>query len=146
MFEQNFKMTDIFKQIDQFEEETNNLLVQDLIRTLKRLVDKARAKTAAEKSFNNITWNLRASIGGVVVRNGSVVFSYFPRIAGGPEGAKNGPAYAREIALLQDDGDIMIIMVAGMDYARFVEAKGKDVITGSSEHFMEIFKQELINN
>jgi hypothetical protein len=106
-------------------------LAAELLRVGRGLVDEARAKTKSEGGFGNITWNLRSSIGCAVVRNHTIRAEeiYFPQIAKGDEGHKTGIAYAREIALLIDDGDIYLLFVAGMDYASFVQAReGTDVI------------------
>lgn len=96
----------------------------------KELVDKARAKTREDGGFGNITWNLRSSIGCVLVKNHIILpeYIYFPQIGKGDRGHVTGVNYAREIATLEDDGDIYLIFVAGMEYASLVQAKGKDVI------------------
>jgi hypothetical protein len=139
--QQNFKMSDVFKDMENFLEDTYDEVVDSLKATGIRLVDKARAQTKSEGGFGNITWNLRASIGCVVVRDSEIVFTYFPAISLGDEGHKNGIAYVQEIASLVDDGDIMLILVAGMDYASAVENRhGLDVISGSCEDFEDIFK------
>lgn len=112
----------------------------------KNYVDRARAKTKAEGGFGNITWNLRGSIGYVLVKEGSVIETYFPPISKGSEGLKIGEDFARELALLSDEGDdIMLVVVAGMEYASYVQATERDVIRGSSLFFENevkaIFKQ-----
>lgn len=105
-------------------------LAEFFLSTGKDLVDKARAKTREEGGFGNITWNLRASIGCAVVRNHTISDgdTYFPPVNNGGEGHKIGIAYLREIASLIDDGDVYLLFVAGMEYASFVQKKGKDVI------------------
>lgn len=51
------------------------------------------------------------------------------RSVGGDEGAKKGEEYAREIALLVNEGEgIQLIIVAGMEYATLVERTGIDGI------------------
>ena len=134
-FTPNFTINDIENDFKQFIDGIISDGVEAGCKTLKKIVDKARARTKSENGFGNITWNLRASIGGVVVSDHQIVFTYFPKISQAPEGNTKGPAYARELASLVDDGGIIIILVAGMDYASFVEAKGYDVITHSSKAF-----------
>lgn len=141
--EANFTIKELEKDFNKFTEAIKNDLAGKLFETLKILVDKARRKTKAEKGFGNITWNLRASIGGVIVKDHRIVHRYFPPIPLGVEGNLKGIAYAEEIALLLDDGDIMLIMVAGMDYAKHVECTERDVITGSSLYFEQEFKRLL---
>jgi hypothetical protein len=95
------------------------------------------------KTFGNITYDLVSSMGCILVVNHEVVFEYFPASKG--NGANTGKSYAREIALLIDEGGIMLICVAGMQYARAVEDKGKDVITGTDLKFSGILKRHLSN-
>lgn len=141
-----FKMADIDKDCDKFLVDIENDGLNALKGTIKLMVDKARAKTKAELGFNNITWNLRESIGGVVVQHHKIIHNYFPKIGKGPEGRKEGIALAQEIALLlADDDQLIAVFVAGMDYAAFVEAKGWDVISLSSYLFEETFIN-LLNN
>ena len=79
------------------------------------------------------TGNLRSSIGYVIVRNGEVVSqsSFKPTHtragASGDEGAEEGKAYAEQLAAKFPQG-IALIVVAGMNYAAYVSAKGYDVL------------------
>lgn len=129
----------IYKDIDGLLQRAESEIIEALKVAGKSFVDKARRKTKSEGSFNNITWNLRASIACVIVQNHEIVFRYAPPISNAPEGNQVGIAYAEEIALLTDDGDIMLIAVAGMDYAKFVQSKGYDVIGASSIAFEKEF-------
>ena len=142
----NFTMADIDKDCNKFLVDIENDGLKALKGAIKFMVEKARAKTKAEKGFNNITWNLRESIGGVVVQHHEIMHTYFPKIGKGPDGRKEGIALAQEIALLlADDDQLIAVFVAGMDYSAFVEAKGWDVITLSSYSFGETFTN-LLNN
>lgn len=101
---------------------------------VERAVDKA--------TFNNITWNLRSSIGYLIIFNGQVLESYFKDLKDGTEGQEVGKDYALFVAKLIDEGEgLAMALVAGEEYAFFVESKGKDVISGSYDHF----QHELIN-
>lgn len=102
-------------------------LVDRIRQTGRTLVDKARAKTKSEGGFGNITWNLRSSIGYLIIYNNEVVETYFPTVGDGGEGSATGERYAREIATLIDlyEG-IQLVIVAGMEYATFVERAGID--------------------
>lgn len=111
-----------------------------------KVVDLARAKTKSEGGFGNITWNLRGSIGCVLLINHKIPdeFIYFPTVSKGEEGRQKGIDYAREIALLVDDGDPVLIMVAGEEYAGYVEAmEDYDVISGSVMRFDSLLKSVL---
>ena len=143
--EANFNMKDIE---DYINEKFNNW-VDDIADTMfaagKVIVDRARTQTKEEGGFGNITYNLRSSIGCVVVSNHQIQDKhiYFPKIGKGDEGHKQGIAYAREIALLLDDGDTMLIFVAGMEYASILEDNGIDVVSGSWEKFDAAFRKLL---
>ena len=142
----DFNLNDLNKHIDGTLNNILDEIADNMFDAGKLIVDKARAKTRAENGFNNITWNLRASIGCVLVYKHQIKGEhiYFPPISEGSEGRSKGIAYAKEISLLVDDGDPVLVFVAGMDYALFVEATDRDVITMSSVAFGPIFKQ-LIN-
>lgn len=74
------------------------------------------------------TGNLRSSIGYVIVRGGNVVsLGGFKSGKGGDEGAAEGKAYAEQLAAKFPQG-IALIVVAGMNYAAYVTAKGYDVL------------------
>lgn len=110
----------------------------------KKFVDKARAQTKEEGGFGNITWNLRSSIGCVISLNNKIIFEYFPPIKGGTIGEQKGLAYAQEIAVYVNEPDtVTLVIVAGMEYASLVEARGGgtgDVIT----HIGKTFPKELL--
>jgi hypothetical protein len=128
--EADFTDQDIERWINEDVDAWLNELADKLLAKGKELVDKARAKTAAEHGFNNITWNLRSSIGCAVVKDHAIdpARIYFPPIGKGDGGHKTGISYIKEIALLVDGDEIQLIFVAGMEYASLVQAKGKDVI------------------
>jgi hypothetical protein len=130
----DFNLNDLNDDLDKFIEEAENHLVEKLKASGKQFVNRARELTKAEGGFGNITWNLRGSIGYVIVKDHDIIDTYFPPLLDGAEGTATGKAYAEELALLMDDGDVMLICVAGMEYAYYVEAKGKDVISGSWDH------------
>lgn len=128
--EADFTAADLERWINEDVQGWFDELAKHMLRVGKGLVDKARAKTAAEQGFNNITWNLRSSIGCLVVANHTILAEniYFPPIGKGDEGHSTGISYLKEIALLIDDGGVYLLFGAGMDYASLVQAKGKDVI------------------
>ncbi|RZJ84898.1 MAG: hypothetical protein EOO20_20660 [Chryseobacterium sp.] len=110
-----------------------------------RVAGKSFVERAIQKaSFNNITWNLRSSIGYVIMYNGQIIESFFKDLVAGTEGQDVGKDYAKFILSLIDDGDgLSMALVAGEEYAYFVEAKGKDVISGSYSFFETELKSAL---
>lgn len=141
----DFDFNDIDKIIQQETQAWFNELLEDYRTAGKKFVEMARSKTkVADGSFGNITWNLRSSIGYLLVNNGQVIESYFPTLNGATEGSETGDNYAKEIALLVDEGEgVSLICVAGMEYAYFVESKGYEVISTSSDQFANDIRQML---
>lgn len=82
---------------------------------------------------NYIDWtaNLRSSIGYIVSLDGEIVqMSSFDVVKEGGEGAKGGKEYAMQLVRDFPKG-IVLIVVAGMNYASYVSAKGYDVLDSS---------------
>lgn len=96
-------------------------------------------------SYTDRTGNLRSSIGYVIVDRGQVSFeSAFPTVKNGSEGPKEGKAYAYELANQYSSG-IALIVVAGMNYAAYVQRRGYNV-TASAELIAEqLIKQMNLN-
>lgn len=88
-------------------------------------------------SYTDRTGNLRSSIGYVIVDRGQVAYeSAFPTVKeGSSEGPKEGKAYAHELASQFPSG-MALIVVAGMNYAAYVQRRGYNV-TASAELIAE---------
>ncbi|GAB3701432.1 hypothetical protein GCM10027592_29530 [Spirosoma flavus] len=93
-------------------------------------------------TYRDQTGNLRNSVGYVIIYNGQVVEENFEPTAnptstggGGPNGLQVGRDYAMSLIANFPAGYVLIV-VAGMEYASDVEAKGKDVLT-SAELYAE---------
>jgi hypothetical protein len=113
------------------------------------MVDDARARTkdAAKSSFGNITWELRSSIGCVVYSRGVKVFNYFPVLSTGAIGAKDGEKYADGLANeLSSVDNIVLVVVAGKDYASAVQAKGYNVISATASIAEDILERFINEN
>jgi hypothetical protein len=89
--------------------------------------------------YNDITGNLRSSIGYIIMNNGKQVDLNFGEAGKGTDqitGVAIGIDFAEQIAELYPKG-LALICVAGMDYAAAVESKGRDVITGSTQELQD---------
>jgi hypothetical protein len=108
----------------------------------KILVDKARAKTKSEGGFGNITWNLRSSIGLCAVNQGRIIETYFPPIGKGEHGNTVGREMAERLALYsQGRDDVVVVFVAGENYAELVQTTERDVIyTVIGGHLEDLIK------
>lgn len=89
------------------------------------------------------TGNLTSSIGYIVLDHGQVVkMSNFAQVKtrqrGRPKGSKSGSAIGRqaaaELAKKYASDDLALVIVAGMDYASHVEARGMNVIDTAQLH------------
>lgn len=109
---------------NQFQKDVDSKVIQSLQYIGEEFVNKARNID----TYKDRTSNLRASIGYIILAHGKVVHSDFQ---GAQEGKDKGTEVANEVALEHPYGYVLI-GVAGMDYAAYVEAGGRDVITGSA--------------
>jgi len=138
---------------------TNMQVAQFIQQFAKRADRKARdilvyageyaVKKAREDGvYNDITGNLRSSIGYVVALDGVVVESDF-QIAGkgtdGQDGVREARQLAYGIAKTFKNGYCLVV-VAGMQYAAAVEAMdNKDVLTATEQHTSD-YLNELIED
>lgn len=143
-----FDFSDIEQAINEFEE--------SVIKRLVELGEEAYETAVQRGRYNNITGNLRSSIGYVVAVDGTVrKEGGFKKIAGrgenyervsfktgtgknvkfwargkagdGSEGSQQGLEYARSLATSFKSG-VTLVVVAGMDYASYVNSRGYDVM------------------
>lgn len=129
-----FTIADIEGFIQRKVELANKAVLNAFMFAGETFVKEARSKTAAEGGFNDITGNLRSSIGYIILQDGKQLFSDFIESENGSDratGVQIGLEVAQEIGSVYKKG-LILICVAGMEYAAAVESKGKDVITGSS--------------
>lgn len=108
------------------------------------------ARDPNRKRYTDRTGNLTSSIGYVVLRDGNPVhISDFQQIAGKEKptagsltGSKRGRAFLQSL-IEQNRNGLVLIVVAGMPYAAYVEAKGYDVL-GSAEDEAETIVKRMI--
>jgi hypothetical protein len=100
-------------------------------------------------TYTDRTGNLRSSIGFVIYHDGQKVKESFINKAGpeakegdGQKGADKGASIANAAAQSWPTG-IVAVIVAGMDYALFVESKGYDVITGTTKQLGQLLQERL---
>jgi hypothetical protein len=103
------------------------------------------ARTNGE--YTDRTGNLRNSIGYILLKNGEQLFSNFEKTAVVSEQSElDGVAIARKYAeglIPNFPNGIVLIVVAGMDYAAAVESKGYDVLTASSKTAKQNLKKSI---
>ena len=84
-------------------------------------------------SYTDRTGNLRNSIGYVVVQYGRIVTENFSIVSGHEKAKAQARNYAIEVARELSANKTYLVWVAGMEYAKYVEAKGFDVLQGSGD-------------
>ena len=132
--EPQFTRADVEKRFGAFLDEIEKQQIRRLQKLGEMCVTHARS-VPAERGFNDQTGNLRSSIGYMVFLNGVAVHSAFEQVKSGSVGVKAGEALAQKVGQDHPQG-VCLVVTAGMDYALYVESKGKDVIT-SAEHLAE---------
>lgn len=95
-------------------------------------------RTGDMSKWNDRTGNLRSSIGYSVVRKGHVVMeSGFEVVAGGNEGSATGRQLMRQLAAEYSQYPYVLIIVAGMEYAVYVEAIENKVVLAGGQLWAE---------
>lgn len=157
----NFTQDDVRKRFDAFLEQTEK---KQIVR-LRRLGEMCMVEARRNGSYMDRTGNLRSSIGyGVFVDGVAIHKSDFPAVSveprvileqrmrkkpdgstvlydakvkiggNGGSGVKSGSALVEEIG--KETKGVALVVVAGMNYASYVEAKGHNVLS-SAEHLAE---------
>lgn len=102
-----------------------------VIKLLSYIGEKCADEAKTNGAYTDRSGNLRASIGYVVVDNGKVVFgSTFDMKDEGWEGKAAGEEQLRNLAAHYTSG-LVLIVVAGMDYAAKVEAMNLNVLSSA---------------
>ena len=117
----------------------------------------ALAIARTEHDYETQTGNLQSSCGFAVTYNGQVVSKTpftpdttkhgavkegaksRPAIPDGKTGSQKGQEYLEECMKSRLDKGITLIMVAGMEYAGYVEDKGLDVLRSAEAHVEQEF-------
>lgn len=131
--------------IKRFLENGIALIKSEIITAFAKLGEEATAKVrdrSAEESWIDHTSNLRSSIGYAVYDHASKVMeSAFATLGSGMEGSSEGKKMVQELAT--DYSKVYaLVVVAGMNYADFVEAReNKDVLAST-----ELWARSVVDN
>lgn len=127
---------------DYFEQQIQRIekaIVRNLCWVGEQVVNEARSN----HTYLVQTGNLASSIGYAVSIDGQLVkVSSFQQVKNGTEGVKDGQQYVRELIAKYPQG-IVLIVVAGMNYAEYVSAKGYNVLD-SAETLAEILVPRML--
>jgi hypothetical protein len=136
----NFTPADLQRFFDAFLSEIEKQQIRRLQELGEMCVNHARS-IPKEQGFEDQTGNLRSSIGYMVFVNGVAIHGEYvtvqpkkPKPGVIYDGAEKGEALAKKVG--ENTTGVCLVVTAGMDYAIYLEAKGRDVIT-SAEHLAE---------
>lgn len=120
---------EIDRQLEEYVAQTKYIIARRLRRIGEEVVNEMRMKG----TYQDQTGNLRSSTGYVVVMDGKIVeMSAFETVKQGADGSKQGKAFVKELAS-KFPTDTVLIVVAGMDYAYYVQNKHERDVTISGE-------------
>ena len=109
-------------------EQRMRLLKQSIYERLMNVGESALAEARTNHIYDDQTGNLTSSIGYAVIDDGKIIQqSTFQQVKSGGEGVTKGKQYLSQI-ISQNSRGIVFIMVAGMNYASYVEAMNLNVL------------------
>lgn len=131
----NFTKADVKKRIDAF----LDVVERQQIKTLQQLGEMCLIEARNNKGYMMQTGALLSSTGYQVFVDGVAIHSQFDAASGAESeaaarGIKTGQTIAEQIG--KETKGVALVVVAGMNYATYVEARGKNVLT-SAEHLAE---------
>ena len=108
---------------------------QKVIRILRIVGEKCINEAREYGSYQDQTGNLRSSIGYVVLQDGKAIEKggFAPTERGtkkGKDGQKEGEAFINKVISQYPKGFVLVV-VAGMKYASYVEARNYNVLSSS---------------
>lgn len=121
-----FNRSDIQRMLEQRKQMLGEVILSRLQLIGEQFVIDARE----QRTYQDRTGNLRSSIGYIILRDGEQIEENFAS-KDGPEGEDRAKEVAAEVGAKFATG-FVLIGVAGMHYAAYVESKGFNVITSSA--------------
>lgn len=114
-----------------------------VIATLSYVGEQCIREARISGKYTDQTGNLRSSIGYIILDNGRVIKkSSFTLVKDGKKGVNEGKEF-RDKLITENNRGIVLIVLAGMDYAKYVEAMGLNVLESSEITAKELVPQML---
>jgi len=132
-------------EIDRMIEEEIRKSERDIIKKLSYIGESAISEARENGDYVDQTGNLRSSVGYVILNNGKTVLENIQRSDRGTDrstGVQVAKNFIQEISEKYKN-DFVLIVVAGMDYAVYVEALGRNVLSSSKLLAESLAKQLL---
>lgn len=126
------KLSEVNDMLMREAERVERLTIRALSKLGEQCVTKIRDR-AGDESWYDHTGNLRSSVGYVIAHNKNIIqYSAFNQVKQGSEGVKTGKDLAEKLAKRYSNNYVLIV-VAGMNYAEFVEAMDNKDVLASTE-------------
>lgn len=126
-----FKLVTPQSEIDAFIDQRLDKAMQAIINTFSYVGESCIIEARNNGSYLDQTGNLRSSIGYAVVVDGRIVHKKIGKqVKNGADGTSEAEAYLTRLASEHPSG-ICLIVVAGMNYAVYVEGRGYNVLTSA---------------
>lgn len=120
-----FKRIDIQKSLkERYEKKLFQIYLRGLIVVGEKAVNYARSLN----TYTDQTGNLRSSTGYILYYNGKEVYKNYKQVKNGVSGVSEGVKHASKD--IPSTG-FALVVVAGMNYAMAVQARGYDVLDGA---------------
>ena len=130
-------------EIDAYIDQSIDKALEVIVNTFLYVGESCIREARDNGSYMDQTGNLRSSIGYVVVVDGQIVRkNVVDLVKNGTEGTKEAEAFLERLASEHSSG-ICLIVVAGMNYASYVEGRGYNVLT-SAELLAERLVPQLL--
>lgn len=126
------KLDEIHKVLMKEANRVERLTIRALSYLGEQCVSRVRNR-GGNKSWYDQSGNLRSSVGYVIAYNGNIIqYSDFNQIKQGSEGVSVGKNLAKEL-VKRYPNDYVLVIVAGMNYAEYVERKDNKDVLASTE-------------
>ncbi len=140
--EPKFNVNEVMAKLGRLAEVVPQAVAEAFQLTCTEIVSEARQLN----TYQDQTSNLRSSIGYGIYIDGEPFTEDYRQAGNGTGDGSLGQGSARatveEVAARYPEG-IVGVIVAGMEYALYVESKGYDVLTGPANHAQEILDRNI---
>jgi len=106
---------------------------RDIIKKLSYIGESAITDARVNGDYIDQTGNLRSSIGYIILQDGKTLLENFRESDRGTDkktGVRKGMEFIQDL-IKKYNKDFVLVVVAGMDYAVYVEALGRNVLSSS---------------
>lgn len=144
-FKAKFDINKLFEGVQAEMEDEVDAILTSITAAMEEAVKMARSKDGLSvRDYQNQTGALRSSIGFQIYDHGELFSENFEgvNLPGADKGLREGRLLAQEAAAPYKD-TIVVVLVAGMDYALAVESKGYDVLTGTTDKLQKILEEAI---